>query len=59
MSDTKKDNLLSLDSEGRLKAQTKSHNIRADTGSEIMLQYALLRRGLALEMGNILGREAH
>ena len=59
MSDTKKDNLLSLDSEGRLKAQAKSDNIKADTGSEIMLQYALLRRGLALEMGNVLAFRLH
>ena len=59
MSDTKKDNLLSLYSEGRLKAQAKSDNIKADTGSEIMLQYALLRRGLALEMGNVLAFRLH
>ena len=58
-SDAKKDNMLTLDAQGRLKTESKSDSIRADTSSEIMLQFALLRRGLAFEMANLLDFKLH
>ena len=58
-SEAKRDNMLTVDSQGRLKSEAKSDHIRADTSSEILLQFALLRRGLALEMANLLDFRLH
>ena len=58
-SEAKRDNMLTVDSQGRLKSEAKSDHIRADTSSEILLQFALLRRGLALEMANLLDFRMH
>ncbi|CAE7763006.1 SLC24A2 [Symbiodinium sp. CCMP2592] len=58
-SEAKRDSMLTVDSQGRLKAEAKSDHIKADTSSEILLQFALLRRGLALEMSNLLDFRLH
>ncbi|CAE7672319.1 SLC24A2 [Symbiodinium sp. CCMP2592] len=58
-SEVKRDNMLTVDSQGRLKAEAKGDHIKADTSSEILLQFALLRRGLAFEMSNLLDFRLH
>ncbi|CAE7243210.1 unnamed protein product [Symbiodinium sp. CCMP2592] len=58
-SEVKRDNMLTVDAQGRLKAEAKGDHIKADTSSEILLQFALLRRGLAFEMSNLLDFRLH
>ena len=54
-SDQKKDASFTLDSTtGKLKVETKTSSEQADTSSEILLQYALTRRSLAMDQANII-----
>ena len=54
----KRDSVLSLDSNGKLKLE-KPEGPRADTTSDLQVQMALNRRGVALEMANILSFTTH
>ena len=50
---TSKETVLSIDASGKLKTE-KPDPGRADTSSELLLQLALTRRGIAFEMSNLL-----
>ena len=53
--DPKKDASFTLDSTtGKLKVETKTSSEQADTSREILLQYALTRRSLAMDQANII-----
>ena len=54
-----KDPLFALDSSKRLQLAFQEHREEADTSSEIKLQFALRRRGLALDMADILDFDLH
>eukprot|EP00439_Symbiodinium_sp_Y106_P008841 s11779_g1.t1 len=49
-SNAKKETVLSVDSSGRLKTE-KGDSAKAETSTELLLQFALTRRGVAMEMG--------
>lgn len=55
----KSEHLFSLDSSGQLKLESKKLEAVADTGSEILLQYALQRRGLSMDQANLLEFTIH
>ena len=52
--DAKPEHLFALDSSGKLKVEGKKSDPIADTSSEILLQYALQRRGLSMDQANLL-----
>ena len=54
----KREPVFSLDSSGKLRSETKVE-VRADTSTELLLQMALQRRGIAMEMANILDYHVH
>ncbi|CAE7763885.1 SLC24A2 [Symbiodinium sp. CCMP2592] len=54
----KREPFFSLDSTGKLRSETKVE-VRADTSTELLLQLALQRRGIAMEMANILDYHHH
>ena len=51
-SSAKKETVLSVDSSGRLKTE-KGDSAKAETSTELLLQFALTRRGVAMEMGEV------
>ena len=57
-SNAKKETVLSVDSSGRLKTE-KGDSAKAETSTELLLQFALTRRGVAMEMGNLLDFSLH
>ena len=57
--DLKPEHLFSLDGSGKLKFETKKADVVADTSNEILLQYALQRRGLSMEQANLIAYEKH
>ena len=57
--DAKKDQAFTIDSAGNLKVEAKQADVTADTSSEMLLQYALQRRGLAMDQANLLEYEVH
>ena len=48
----------SIDSSGKLRTESKS-DAKAETGAELLLQLALQRRGVAMEMSNLLDYNLH
>ena len=54
----KRETVLSIDASGKLKTE-KPDPGRADTSSELLLQLALTRRGIAFEMSNLLSFTLH
>ncbi|CAE7749479.1 unnamed protein product [Symbiodinium sp. CCMP2592] len=57
-SSSKKETVLSVDASGRLKTE-KGESAKAETTTELLLQFALTRRGIAMEMGNLLDYSLH
>jgi len=57
-SSSKRETVLSVDASGRLKTE-KGEAAKAETTTELLLQFALTRRGIALEMGNLLDFNLH
>ena len=60
--ETKPEHLFALDSSGKLKVEGKKSDPIADTSSdssEILLQYALQRRGLSMDQANLLDFGIH
>ena len=55
----KKDSSVSFDNTGALKINTKSVSQPCDVSTDMMVRYALVRRGLALEQANILAYNNH
>ena len=55
----KKEHLFSLETSGKLRIESKQPETVADTSSEILLQYALQRRGLGMDQANILEHTTH
>ncbi|CAJ1390222.1 unnamed protein product, partial [Effrenium voratum] len=56
----KKDSRLSFDSQsGRLKIEADDKSVSADMSSDILVQYALTRRGLAMDQAGMLDFELH
>ena len=47
------------DSEGRIRETTTTHPPRADAGTDLLLRYALQRRGLALEIACVCDYNVH
>ena len=54
----KRESIFTIDSTGKLKTEAKA-DVRADTSTELLLQHALQRRGIALEMSNLLNYDTH
>lgn len=57
--DSKPEHLFSIDGAGKLKMESKRVECHADTSNEIMLQYALQRRGLSMDQANLLEYGIH
>eukprot|EP00435_Cladocopium_sp_Y103_P013398 s4340_g3.t1 len=57
--ETKTEHLFALDSTGKLKVESKKSDPVADTSTEILLQYALQRRGLSMDQANLLDIKIH
>ncbi|CAE7464616.1 unnamed protein product [Symbiodinium sp. KB8] len=55
----KKDQSLTFDSSGVLKLQSKSASSPCDTSTEMLVRFCLMRRGLALEQGNVISYANH
>lgn len=53
------EHLFALDSSGKLKVEGKKSDVTADTSTEILLQYALQRRGLSMDQANLLEFRIH
>lgn len=56
---SKKDTALTFDSSGNLKMNKRDNITPCDVSSELQIKYCLIRRGLALEQGNVLAFELH
>ena len=55
----KRESIFSIDSSGKLRTESKA-DVKADTSTELLLlQHALQRRGIALEMLNLLDYDKH
>ena len=54
----RRESIFSIDSTGKLKTEAKA-DVKADTSAELLLQHALQRRGIALEMSNLLNYDKH
>ena len=54
----RRESIFSIDSTGKLKTEAKA-DVKADTSTELLLQHALQRRGIALEMSNLLNYDKH
>ena len=57
--DIRPDQMFAIDSNGKLKVENKQAAPTADTSTEILLQYALQRRGLAMDQSNLLEFTKH
>ena len=57
--ESKPEHLFSIDSSGKLKLESKRVESQADTSSEILLQYALQRRGLSMDQVKLLEYGIH
>ena len=57
-STAKKESALSIDSSGKLRTESKV-DARVETTTELVLQLAMQRRGVAMEMANILDFNLH
>eukprot|EP00435_Cladocopium_sp_Y103_P059251 s441_g21.t1 len=57
--ETKTEHLFAVDSSGKLKVENKRSDPIADTSTEILLQYALQRRGLSMDQANLLDFKTH
>ena len=57
--DVRPEHLFAMDSSGKLKVENKKSDPIADTSTEIMLQYALQRRGLSMDQANLLEFKTH
>ncbi len=57
--DSKPEHMFSLDASGKLKIESKKTDVSADTSTEILLQYALQRRGLSMDQANLLEYNIH
>eukprot|EP00972_Heterocapsa_arctica_P068443 10112622-Heterocapsa_arctica.AAC.1 len=55
----KKDDMWKPDSLGVIKLVRTDVSVRANVQSDLMLRYALLRRGLALDMADVMAYEVH
>eukprot|EP00438_Fugacium_kawagutii_P023794 Skav228141 [mRNA] locus=scaffold2683:55686:56831:+ [translate_table: standard] len=53
------EHMFAIDSNGKLKVENKQAEATADTSTEIMLQYALQRRGLSMDQANLLDYTKH
>ena len=51
--------MFSLDASGKLKIESKKTYVSADTSTEILLQFALQRRGLSMDQANLLEYNIH
>ena len=57
--DSRTEHLFAVDSSGKLKVEGKKADPVADTSTEILLQYALQRRGLSMDQANLLEFRIH
>ena len=57
-STSKRKSTFSINSSGKLRTESKS-DAKAETGAELLLQLALQRRGVAVEMSNFLDYNLH
>ena len=57
--DTRAEHMFAVDSNGQLKIENKQAEPTADTSTEILLQYALQRRGLSMGQANLLNYTLH
>ena len=57
--DVRTEHLFAVDSSGKLKVEGKKADPIADTSTEILLQYALQRRGLSMDQANLLEFKVH
>ena len=55
----KPEHMFSLDSSGKLKIESKKTDVAADTSTEILLQFALQRRGLSMDQANLIEYNIH
>ena len=55
----RKDSSVSFDGTGALRINTKTVSQPCDVSSDMMVRYALVRRGLALEQANVLAYNLH
>ncbi|CAE7844528.1 unnamed protein product, partial [Symbiodinium sp. KB8] len=58
-SSSKEDKHLTIDASGNVRMKGQQLKIEADISSDLLLQYALERRGLALEQANIVAYDLH
>ena len=58
-SSSKEDKHLTIDASGNVRMKGQQWKIEADISSDLLLQYALERRGLALEQANIFAYDLH
>ena len=56
---TKEDKHLVIDAVGNVKLRNQPEKLEADVSSDLLIQYALERRGLALDQANVLDYELH
>ena len=56
---SKEDKHLTIDASGNVRMKGQQLKIEADISSDLLLQYALERRGLALEQANIVAYDLH
>ena len=59
LTSSKKDSSLTFDTSGNLKMNKRDHVSPCDISSELQIKYCLIRRGLALEQGNVMAFELH
>ena len=57
--ESKPEHMFSLDASGKLKIESKKTDVSADTSTEILLQFALQRRGLSMDQANLLEYNIH
>ena len=57
--DSKPEHMFSVDGSGKLRIESKKADAIADTSTEILLQYALQRRGLSMDQSNLLEFNIH
>ena len=59
LTSSKKDAALTFDNSGNLKLSKRDHISPCEVSSELQIKYCLIRRGLALEQGNVLAFDLH
>ena len=57
--ESKPEHMFSLDASGKLNIASKKTDVSADTSTEILLQFALQRRGLSMDQANLLEYNIH